>query len=78
MIVRRNCGRCGGWLWMTKEECENNPRTVVCSDCDWFLRTNPDVAEREHLAALARAEQDSLAMRARWAAQDAAKHEGAA
>jgi len=56
---------------MTQAECENNPRQVVCSDCDFFLKTHPDVAEREFQAELRRAEADSLAMRARWAVQDA-------
>lgn len=58
---------------MTQAECENNPRQVVCDDCAFYLQTHPDVAEREFQAALKRSEADSLAMRSRWAAQDAAK-----
>lgn len=58
---------------MTREECENNPRQVVCPDCDHWLRTNPDVAAREFQAELKRADADSLAMRARWAKADAQK-----
>lgn len=73
MIIRRTCSRCRAWLWMTQAECENNPRQVVCDDCSFFLRTHPDVAEREFQAEQARADADSLAMRARWAAQDARK-----
>lgn len=58
---------------MTKDECENNPRQVVCDDCAHFLRANPETAQREFRAEVARSEADSLAMRARWAAQDARK-----
>ncbi len=58
---------------MTQTECENNPRQIVCVDCSDYLRSHPDVAEREFQAELARAQADSSAMRARWVAQDAAK-----
>lgn len=58
---------------MTQTECENNPREVVCDDCSYFLQTHPDVAEREFQSAQQWADADSLAMRARWAAQDANK-----
>lgn len=58
---------------MTQTECENNPRQVVCDDCTFYLSTHPDVAEREFQTELKRADADSLAMRVRWAAQDARK-----
>lgn len=38
----------------------------------------PEEAERDFLAAVKQAEIDSIAMRLRWAAQDAAKKQGAA
>lgn len=77
-IVRRTCSRCRGALWMTRDECENNGLHVICEDCRHYLLDHPAVAELEHQQALQRSEAESIALRARWAQQDAEPRKGAA
>jgi hypothetical protein len=67
------CERCRQMVFVPAYETSTYPGPVTCSDCQSFLRQHPDVAEAEFHMAITRSQQDSIEMRARWAAQDAAK-----
>lgn len=71
--VEAKCERCGWGVMVPSAERGLNPAPVTCDDCLIYLRTHPEQAQREFDAAMRRSERDSVAMRARWAAQDAAK-----
>lgn len=71
--VEAKCERCGSIVMVPASERRLSPAPVTCDDCLSYLRTHPEQAQREFDAAMRRSEQDSLARRARWAAQDAAK-----
>ena len=70
-VVAMHCERCKAVVWVPAQEMRQNPAPVTCGDCLQFLSQNPDVADAEFQMAIKRSQQDSIDMRARWAAQDA-------
>ncbi len=68
--IQVRCERCRGFIWMPLPARQVDPSPVTCGDCQMFLEQHPDVAEAEFQMAIKRSQQDSIDMRARWAAQD--------
>lgn len=71
--VKVRCERCRHDVWVPAAEMKLYPGPVTCDDCQTVLARDPQLAEREFTKAIRRSEEDSRQMRARWAAQDAAK-----
>ena len=67
------CQRCRRTTQVNAQQMRLDPTPPLCGDCQHALAINPDMAAREFAQAVRRSEEDSRAMRARWAAQDAAK-----
>ncbi len=73
--VKVRCERCRQHVWMPLHARQVDPSPVTCGDCQTFLQQHPDVAEAEFQMAIKRSQQDSIDMRARWAAQDEQKEQ---
>lgn len=69
--VKRSCGECRRDVWVGRHE--EQLGTVYCTDCQNRDRLNPAQAQATFNRALVQAERDSVAMRERWARQDASK-----